>query len=86
MAGDNLLDILAAIRGELSEIPDEQWEKFKRLLCTQAAGARLYVPAHKKRSHLEVIAAAGEQASAEQLAKILGVSVRHAQRLKRLRG
>lgn len=85
MAGDNLLDILSAIRGELTEIPDEQWEKFKRLLCSHAGGARVYVPAHKKRSHLETIAAAGDQATAEQLAKILGVSVRRAQQLKRLR-
>jgi hypothetical protein len=84
MAGDNLLDILSAIRADLSEIPDEQWEKFKRLLCTHAGGVRVYVPAHKKRNHFEVLAAAGDQATAEQLAKKLGVSVRHAQRLKRL--
>lgn len=86
MAGDNLLDILAAIRSDLTEIPDEQWEKFKRLLCRHAGGARVYIPAHKKRSHLEAIAATGEQSTAEQLSKILGVSVRRAQQLKRLRG
>ena len=85
MAGYNLLDILAAIRSEMADIPDDQWEKFKRLLCSHAGGERVYVPTHKKRSHLEAIAAAGEQATAEQLAKMLGVSVRRAQQLKRLR-
>ncbi len=85
MAGDNLLDILSAIRAELSEIPDDQWEKFKRLLCTHAGGVRVYVPANKKRSHFETLATLSENADAQQIAKVLGVSVRRAQQLKRLR-
>ncbi|MDT3708160.1 MAG: hypothetical protein ROZ09_15165 [Thiobacillus sp.] len=71
-----------------AELPDEQkatLDQIKRLIGIHAGGARVYVPAHKKRSHLETIAAAGDQATAEQLAKILGVSVRRAQQLKRLR-
>lgn len=84
MASDNLFVILAMIRAEL---PDEQkatLDQIKRLIGTHAGGVRLYVPAHKKRNHFEALAAAGVQATAEQLAKKLGVSVRHAQRLKRL--
>jgi hypothetical protein len=85
MAGDNLLDILSAIRADLTEIPDEHWEKFKRLLCTHAGGVRVYVPAHKKRSHFETLAGLATDADAQQIAKVLGVSVRRAQQLKRLR-
>jgi len=86
MAGDNLLAILDAIRAELREIPDEQWEKFKRVLCGTCGGERVYVPALKKRSHLEAIAMMGEETDAQAISKALGISVRRAQQLKRLRG
>ena len=84
MASDNLFVILAMIRAEL---PDEQkatLDQIKRLIGTHAGGDRVYVPQQHKRSHLEAIAEAGESASVEQLSKLLGVSVRHARRLKRL--
>lgn len=85
MPSDNLFALLAMVRAEMPEVPDAAWEKIKRMLGDAAGGERVYVPAQKKRAHLEVIAAAGETASAAQLSKMLGVSVRRAQQLKRLR-
>lgn len=83
---DNLFLFLSFVRAEMPEISDEAWDKIKRIFSDHHGGERLYVPAHnRKRSHLEAIAEAGEQATADQLAKLTGVSVRHARRLKRMR-
>ena len=86
MSADNLFVILGMMRAEMPEISDDIWEKLKRGLSANAAGARLYVPAYKKRNHLEAIAEAGEDATAQKLSKMLGVSVRRAQQLKKLNG
>lgn len=87
MSTDNLNAILAMIRAEL---PDEQkatLDQIKRLIGLHAGGGHLYVPAaSSKREHLEKLAELGEAADAQQISKVLGVSVRHARRLKRLRG
>jgi len=84
MGGDNLFVILGMIRAEMPEVSDAAWDKLKRMLGDAAGGTRPYVPLQKKRSHLEIIAAAGEEATAHQLSKMLGLSVVHARRLKRL--
>lgn len=84
MASDNLFVILGMLRAEMPEISDEIWDKLRQKLTCNAGGERLYVPLSRKRSHLEAIAEAGETATAEQLSKILGVSVRRVRQLKRL--
>lgn len=84
MASDNLFAILGMLRAEMPEISDETWDKIKQGLTQNAGGERVYVPMQRKRSHLEAIAEAGEAASAEQLSKLLGVSVRRVRQLKRL--
>lgn len=85
MPGDNLFAILGMIRAELPEVSDETWEKIKRGLTQAAGGDRVYVPIEPKRSRLEALAEAGENASAAQISKMLGVSVGHARRLRKLR-
>lgn len=85
MAGDNLFAIIALLRAEMPEIPDETWDKIKRGFSDAAGGTRPYVPAHRKRSHLEAIAVMGEEADAQQISKLLGISVSRAYQLKRLR-
>lgn len=86
MQGDNLFLFLSFVRAEMPEISDEVWDKIKRIFSDHHGGERLYVPAHnRKRSHLEAIAEAGEQATADQLSKILGVTPRRARQLKKLR-
>lgn len=87
MSTDNLRMILQMIRAELPEpTADEVWERIERAIRGQYGGERPYIAAHSKRSHLEIIAEAGENASAQQLAKMMGVSVRRAQQLKKLWG
>lgn len=86
MASDNLFAILGMLRAEMPEISDETWEKLKRGLSSNAGGDRLYVPNQKKRAHLDTLATMSADADAQQIAKVLGVSVRRAQQLKRLRG
>lgn len=85
MAGDNLFDILDMVRAELPfKVSDEAWAAFKLQLSRAAGGERAYVPAQRKRCHLEAMAEMGEEADAQRISKLLGVSVRHARRLKRL--
>lgn len=83
--GDNLADIIAMVRAEMPDVPDDVWERFTILASLRCGGRRIYVPAQKKRHHLEALAAADETQGAEQLASMLGLSVRRVQQLKRLR-
>lgn len=86
MASDNLWAILGMIRAELGDqVPDEAWEKIHRMIAAEASGARIYVPKQPKRSRLDALAAADAGVSSDQLARILGVSVRRAQQLRKLR-
>ncbi len=86
MAGDNLRMILAMIRAELPDSPDEAWERIERTLRGELGGERVYIAQHRKRSHLEVLAEADENATNDQLAKILGLSVSRVKQLNRLAG
>ena len=74
------------IRAELPEEQHATLDQIKRLIGTRAGGGHVYVPAvSRKRDHLEKLAELGEAADAQLISKVLGVSVRHARRLKRLR-
>lgn len=64
---------------------DQCAREMAEMLQKKMGGEKIYVPAHKKRSHLETIESAGDDATPRQLSKLLGVSVVHARRLKRLR-
>lgn len=83
--GDNLRDLIELARREMPDVPAEVWERFGALASLNFATARLYVAAHKKRRHLEALAAADDAQDAEKLASLLGLSVRRVQQLKRLR-
>lgn len=85
MSCNNLFVILGMLRAEMPEISDDTWERIKSGICKQAAGERVYVPAYKKRNHLEALQSAGDDATPQKLSKLLGVSVRRVQQLKRLR-
>jgi hypothetical protein len=87
VAGDNLFAILDMIRAEMPEISDDAWARIKQGLSRHAGTGRVYVPAqNRKRAALEQLDALAQDASAQQIAKLLGVSVVHARRLRRLRG
>lgn len=87
MSTDNLFLFLDMIRAELQGVSDDDWERFKRSISEHAGGSRLYVPARsRKRDHLDQLAKLGAEADKHEIARLLGVSVRHALRLKRLLG
>lgn len=82
---DNLFALLAAIRREIPEVQDAAWDRLMHLLSDRAGGTRPYVPSQTKRTRLEALAACDADASADELARKLGVSVRRVNQLRRLR-
>ena len=72
------------VRLEMPDVPDEVWRRFSVLASLKYGASRVYIPAQKKRRHLEAMAAADLNQDAEKLANILGLSVRRVQQLKRL--
>ena len=84
MASDNLMAVLAEIRDEIDNVPEEAWQKIRIALMREVGGQSVYVPRQSKRNNLEISAAAGEQVTAEQLAKILGISARRVRQLRKI--
>lgn len=84
-AGDRLREILDLARRELPDVPAEVWERFEGLTRANFGTERIYIAAHRKRSHLEALAQADESADVERLAQLLGVSPRRVRQLRRLR-
>jgi hypothetical protein len=83
-SGDSLHDLLAAVRLDMPDVPAEVWDRFAVLASLKYGASRIYVPAQRKRRHLEALAAADGDADAEHMARLLGVSVRHLRRLRAL--
>lgn len=80
---DRLFDILAQARAEMPDAPADYWQRLEQFLRERAGGRRLYVNAPStKKSRIEAIAAAGADADMTLIAARLGISVRHAIRLK----
>lgn len=82
---DNLSDIIALAKRELPDVPPEVWARFERLIRANYGAQRIYVQSHKKRARLEQIAAAGDQADATTISRMLGISVRRVQQLQKLK-
>lgn len=86
--GDNLADLIDLARREMPDIPPDVWHRFTVLASLNFGASKIYIPSQKKRHHLQTIeamAAQNEAESADAIAKLLGISVRHARRLKRMR-
>ena len=84
MASDSFINVLNAIRMEFDDVPEEAWTRLMRAVVREAGGQSLYVPRQKKRSHIEALAEHGEDITAVQLAKKLGITPRQIRRLRRL--
>lgn len=85
-SGDNLLDLVELARRELPGVPPEEWGKFLTLASRHFGTSKLYVSAmNRKRAKLELLAQLDADLDTGTLAAKLGVSVRRAQQLKRLR-
>lgn len=84
MAAANLLEIIAAARAEMPEIPASAWERFEAVVRRQFGAQWVYVAARRKREHLRVIEqslAQDQGADKRRLADDLGVSVRRIEQL-----
>lgn len=83
---DSLASLLAVARREMPDVEEEVWTRFALLASLRFARAELYVPApNRKRSKLELLAQLDADLDSATLAAKLGVSVRRAQQLRRLR-
>lgn len=82
---DNLTEVLALAKRELKDVPPEVWDRFEHLIRAHFGTRRIYVQSQKKRTHLDQIAAAGDQADAAAISRMLGISVRRVQQLQKLK-
>lgn len=84
MSGNNLFVHLGMILAEIPGISDEDKERIKQGFSAHCSGERLYVPTYKKSDHLAKLDAL-DGAPPQQVSKMLGISVRRVQQLRRLR-
>lgn len=86
-SGENLRDLIDLARREFGgAVPDDFWERFLGFASRHYGGTGLYVHAvNRKRARLELLAQLDADLDSQTLAAKLGVSVRRAQQLKRLR-
>ncbi len=84
MSGDSLLEIIAAARLQMPDVPDDVWRRFETAVRTEFGATRVYIAAHKKRRLLREIAMAETEQSTADIAKRLGISQRRVQQLRRL--
>lgn len=83
---DSLQSLIDVARREMPDVPEDVWTRFAILASLRFARAEIYVPApSRKRARLEILAQLDADIDSQTLAAKLGVSVRRAQQLRRLR-
>lgn len=84
MSGGNLFVYLDMVLAEIPGITPEQKKLIKHGFSNHCGGERPYVPTHKKSDHLAKLDTLdGKQP--KEVSKMLGISVRRVQQLRRLR-
>jgi hypothetical protein len=87
MAGDVVRQLLDIARADLPGVPEEKWQAIEQAMRGELGGAAGYIARHAKGTHLarlEAAAAVDSEMTHRQVADLLGVSVRHARRLRQL--
>lgn len=85
MASDaNLSAILELARREMPDVPEDVWDRFADIVRFNYSSQKVYVDSGR-RARIEAAAHLTAEADTAQLAKALGISVRHAWRIKRHR-
>lgn len=82
---DDLRDIIDQARRDCPEVPEHAWANIERSIRANFGASKPYIAAQRKRSHLETLAEMDANASAEQIAQKLGITVRYARQIKKLR-
>lgn len=88
MAVESLVELLAAARKLAPDVPADKWAQMVAALTRAGAGSLVRIPDQRKATHLaklEAATAADERIGNQQLAQVLGVSVRQVLRIKKLR-
>lgn len=81
---DDLREILDVARLNLPDVPPEMWARLERAIRQNFGAQRVYIASQKKGRHLAVLESSPEN-DAAKIAAMLGVTVQHARRLKKLR-
>lgn len=82
---DDLRDILEQAKRDCPDIPPSAWSQIERSIRTNFGASKAYIAAQRKKSRLEQLADMDAAASAEQIAAKMGVTVRYARQIKKLR-
>lgn len=82
---DDLRDILEQARRDCPEVPEHAWSNIERSIRSNFGATKAYIASRRKRTHLELLAEMAVDASAEQIAQKLGITVRYARQIKKLR-
>lgn len=82
---DDLKDILDQARRDCPDVPDHAWMKIENSIRQNYGGRPRYIAAKPKKTRLEQLAQLDADATAEQIAQKLGVTVQHARYLRRMR-
>lgn len=82
---DSLKEMLDIAKREAADVPPEVWVRVEGLIRLTFGGQRPYIAGHKKRARLQALETLGAEQDANRIASMLGVSVRRAQQLKKLR-
>lgn len=81
---DDLREILDIARLNLPEVSPETWSRLERAIRLNFGAQRVYIASQKKGRHLAALESSAEN-DAAKIAAMLGVTVQHARRLKKLR-
>lgn len=80
---DGLAEIIEIARRSAPEVPNDAWAKIESAVRRDFGAQRVYIAARRKRQHLQDIEKS-EERDARKIAQMLGVSVQHANRMKKL--
>ena len=80
---DDVCEIIAILARSMPDVPAETWSRMINELRRNFPGHRPYIAGHKKGRHLAILENNKDQ-DEEKVAKMLGVSVRRVQQLKKL--
>lgn len=81
---DSLGEIIDIAKRDLADVPDHVWQRFERLVRANFGATRVYIAAHRKRAHLEALAADAADQTAQQLSEKLNLTVRRVRQLVKL--
>jgi hypothetical protein len=81
--GDNLTDLLDLVRTEAG-LDHDTTQRLDLIIRDRFGGAEIYVQRRRKRTHLDQLQALPDGLGDDDIAHRLGVSERHARRLRQL--